>query len=136
MIPNALGNFLTPSAIYIDNDKNIHIGQIAKERSVTNPKQTAQVFKRYMGSNKTIKLSGKDYSAVELSSFVLSRLKEDAEKHLGETLTQAVISVPAYFNDTQRKATKQAGEMAGLKVERLVNEPTAAAIASVDDPAK
>ncbi|MGB1311369.1 MAG: Hsp70 family protein [Leucothrix sp.] len=129
LIPNALGDLLTPSAVYIDHDNNIHIGRIARERSVTNPKQTAQVFKRYMGSNKTVKLAGKDYSAVELSSFVLARLKEDAEKHLGESLTQAVISVPAYFNDTQRKATKQAGEMAGLSVERLVNEPTAAAIA-------
>lgn len=129
LIPNALGNFLTPSAIYIDNDNNVHVGQVARERSVTHPRQTAQVFKRYMGSNKSMTLASKDYSAVELSSFILSSLKEDAENHLGETFTQAVISVPAYFNDTQRKATKQAGEMAGLKVERLVNEPTAAAIA-------
>ena len=129
LIPNALGSFLTPSAIYIDNQNNVHIGQVARERSVTNPGATAQVFKRHMGSNRAISLSGKEYSAVELSSFVLSRLKEDAEKFLGEAVTQAVISVPAYFNDTQRKATKQAGEMAGLIVERLVNEPTAAAIA-------
>ena len=129
LIPNSLGNFLTPSAIFIDDNKTVHVGQIARERAVTHPKQTAQVFKRYMGSNKNLKLSGKDYSSVELSSFVLSRLKEDAEEHLGESISQAVISVPAYFNDTQRKATKQAGEMAGLHVERLVNEPTAAAIA-------
>ena len=129
LIPNALGDYLTPSAITIDSDNTVHIGRIARERSVTQPKSTAQVFKRYMGSNKSISLSGKGYSAVELSSFVLSKLKEDAEKYLGETITQAVISVPAYFNDTQRKATKQAGEMAGLDVQRLVNEPTAAAIA-------
>jgi len=129
LIPNALGNYLTPSAIFIDGDNKVHVGQVARERSVTHPKATAQVFKRYMGSNKAITLGGKDYSAVELSSFVLSRLKEDAEQYLGEVITQAVISVPAYFNDTQRKATKQAGEVAGLSVERLVNEPTAAAIA-------
>lgn len=129
LIPNALGNFLTPSAIYIDYDNNAHVGQVARERSVTHPKSVAQVFKRHIGSNKTLSLNGKQYSAVELSSFVLSRLKEDAEQHLAERVTQAVISVPAYFNDTQRKATKQAGEMAGLSVERLVNEPTAAAIA-------
>ena len=129
LIPNALGDFLTPSAIYIDNNNQVHVGKIGRERAVTNPQDTAQVFKRYMGTRKVTKLQGKDYTAVELSSFVLSRLKEDAEKHLGETITQAVISVPAYFNDTQRKATKQAGEMSGLTVERLVNEPTAAAIA-------
>jgi len=129
LIPNALGDYLTPSAIYIDSDSMIHVGQVARERSVTNPNATAQIFKRYMGSNRAIKLNAKEYSAVELSSFVLRRLKEDAEQHLGKPITQAVISVPAYFNDTQRKATKQAGEMAGLEVERLVNEPTAAAIA-------
>jgi len=129
LIPNALGDFLTPSAIYIDQDNQVHVGKVGRERAVTHPQATAQVFKRYMGTHKVIRLQGKDYSAVELSSFVLKRLKEDAEKHLSETITQAVISVPAYFNDTQRKATKQAGEMAGLCVERLVNEPTAAAIA-------
>ena len=129
LIPNALGDLLTPSAIYIDSSNNIHVGQVARERTVTHPKSTAQVFKRYMGSNKTLNLGGKDYTAVELSSFVLSRLKEDAENYLGEKINQAVISVPAYFNDTQRKATMQAGEMAGLDIERLVNEPTAAAIA-------
>ena len=129
LIPNSLGDFLTPSAIYIDSDEKVHVGKVARERAVTHPNDTAQVFKRYMGSRKQIKLGKREYTAVELSSFVLSRLKEDAESHLGETITQAVISVPAYFNDTQRKATKQAGEMAGLNVERLVNEPTAAAIA-------
>ena len=129
LIPNSSGELLTPSAIFIDSDNTIHVGQVARERSVTHPKQTAQVFKRYMGSDKKIKLNGKNYTAVELSSFVLSKLKQDAEEHLGEVITQAVISVPAYFNDTQRKATIQAGEVAGLTVERLVNEPTAAAIA-------
>ena len=129
LIPNSSGGLLTPSAIFIDSDNTVHVGQVGRERSVTNPKDTAQVFKRYMGSDKKLKLNGKNYTAVELSSFVLSKLKQDAEEHLGEVVTQAVISVPAYFNDTQRKATIQAGEMAGLKVERLVNEPTAAAIA-------
>ena len=129
LIPNSSGGLLTPSAIFIDSDNTVHVGQVGRERSVTNPKDTAQVFKRYMGSDKQLKLNGKNYTAVELSSFVLSKLKQDAEEHLGEVITQAVISVPAYFNDTQRKATIQAGEMAGLKVERLVNEPTAAAIA-------
>lgn len=129
LIPNALGDYLTPSAVYIDEQSRVHVGKVARERAVTHPEATAQVFKRYMGTRKTISMKGKEYSAVELSGFVLARLKEDAEKHLGETITQAVISVPAYFNDTQRKATKQAGEMCGLSVERLVNEPTAAAIA-------
>jgi molecular chaperone HscC len=129
LIPNASGELLTPSAIFIASDNTVHVGQIARERSVTNPKDTAQVFKRYMGSDKKLKLNGKNYTAVELSSFVLSKLKQDAEAHLGEVVSQAVISVPAYFNDTQRKATIHAGEMAGLSVERLVNEPTAAAIA-------
>ncbi|WP_022950943.1 molecular chaperone HscC [Leucothrix mucor] len=129
LIPNALGDFLTPSVVYIDPDNQVHVGKVAQERSITEPQATASVFKRYMGTHKSLTLRGKDYTAVELSAFILSRLKEDAEKFLGETVTQAVISVPAYFNDTQRKATKQAGEMAGLTVERLVNEPTAAAIA-------
>jgi molecular chaperone HscC len=129
LIPNSSGEFLTPSAIFIDSDNTVHVGQVGRERAVTNPKDTAQVFKRYMGGDKKLKLNDKNYTAVELSSFVLSKLKQDAEEHLGEVVTQAVVSVPAYFNDTQRKATIQAGEMAGLTVERLVNEPTAAAIA-------
>ncbi|MCL4163864.1 UNVERIFIED_CONTAM: hypothetical protein GTU68_030776, partial [Idotea baltica] len=128
LIPNGLGEFLTPSAVYIDNNNQVHVGKVARERSVTSPDLTAQVFKRAMGTNIKVTLANRDYSAVELSSFVLSRLKEDAENHLGESITQVVISVPAYFNDTQRKATVQAGEMAGFIVERLVNEPTAAAI--------
>ncbi|RVU86344.1 molecular chaperone HscC [Leucothrix sargassi] len=129
LVPNSLGDFLTPSAVYIDSDEKVHVGKVAKERAVTNPNDVVQVFKRYMGTRKEIKIGKREYTAVELSSFVLSRLKEDAEKHFGETITKAVISVPAYFNDTQRKATMQAGEMAGLSVARLVNEPTAAAIA-------
>ncbi len=116
LIPNSSGELLTPSAIFIDSDNTIHVGQVARERSVTHPKRTAQVFKRYMGSDKKIKLNGKNYTAVELSSFVLSKLKQDAEEHFGEVITQAVISVPAYFNDTQRKATIQAGEVAGVTV--------------------
>ena len=128
LIPNSLGEWLTPSAIFLDADNNLIVGQTARERSVTDPEHTASVFKRYMGTNRKIKLGKKTFSATELSALVLKSLKADAEQLLGEEITQAVISVPAYFNDTQRKATVLAGELAGLKVERLINEPTAAAM--------
>jgi len=128
LIPNRLGEWLTPSAIFLDADDKLIVGQTARERSVTDPTHTASVFKRYMGTNRKIKLGKKTFSATELSAMVLKSLKDDAEEYLGETITQAVISVPAYFNDTQRKATVLAGELADLKVERLINEPTAAAM--------
>lgn len=128
LIPNRLGEWLTPSAIFLDADDKLIVGQTARERSVTDPTHTASVFKRYMGTNRKIKLGKKNFSATELSAMVLKSLKDDAEQYLGETITQAVISVPAYFNDTQRKATVLAGELADLKVERLINEPTAAAM--------
>ncbi|MDD6796584.1 MAG: molecular chaperone HscC [Clostridiaceae bacterium] len=130
VIPNRLGENLTPSIVSIDEDtEEIYVGKIAKERIVTHPNFTAEVFKRSMGTEKKYKLGSKEFSSEELSSFVLRSLKEDAEKYLGQTINEAVISVPAYFNDDQRKATVRAGKLAGLKVERMINEPTAASIA-------
>jgi len=129
VIPNRLGEHLTPSIVSIDENNQIFVGNIAKERQLTYPDYTASVFKRNMGTRKEYKLGNKKFLPEELSSFVIRCLKEDAETYLNQTIKEAVISVPAYFNDAQRKATKRAGELAGLKVERLINEPTAAAIA-------
>ena len=129
LIPNRLGKKLTPSVVSIDEEGQIYVGETAEERMRLYPDSAASVFKRSMGSDKEFLLSGKAYRAEELSSFVLRSLKEDAEHYLGEPVTEAVISVPAYFNDARRRATKKAGELAGLTVERIVSEPTAAAIA-------
>ncbi|MBQ9155191.1 MAG: molecular chaperone HscC [Eubacterium sp.] len=129
IIPNRLGERLTPSVVSIDEDDQVYVGESARERLALHPDQGAHLFKRSMGSRKEFKLGGKTFSAQDLSSFVLRQLKEDAESYLGEPVTEAVISVPAYFNDIKRKATKRAGELAGLKVERIISEPTAAAIA-------
>ncbi|MCP1305798.1 molecular chaperone HscC [Paenibacillus tyrfis] len=128
MIPNVLGERLTPSIVSVDENGEILVGQIAKERLITHPDLTAATFKRYMGTEKTYRLGPYTFSPEELSSFVIRSLKADAEAFFGHPVTEAVISVPAYFNDTQRKATKRAAEIAGLKVERLISEPTAAAI--------
>lgn len=129
IIPNRLGKHLTPSIVSIDEKEQIYVGETAKERQILYPDTTAKVFKRDMGSNKKFHLGTKSFTAEELSSFVLRSLKEDAECYLKEEVTEAVISVPAYFDDKRRKATKRAGELAGLKVERIISEPTAAAIA-------
>ncbi len=129
LIPNRLGKFLTPSVVSIDEEEQIYVGETARERMLLHPDSAASVFKRNMGSDKKYVLNNKDYTAEELSSFVLRSLKEDAEEYLHEEVTEAVISVPAYFNDMRRRATKRAGELAGLKVERIISEPTAAAIA-------
>lgn len=129
VIPNKLGENLTPSVVSVDEDGIVYVGKTAKERKQLYPEQTAEIFKRSMGTNKKFVLGEKEFTAEELSSLVLKSLKEDAEVYLGQTIEEAVISVPAYFNDTQRKATKKAGELAGFKVERIVSEPTAAAIA-------
>ena len=129
IIPNRLGDNLTPSVVSIDEEGTVYIGKTAKERKLTFPDQSADVFKRSMGTGKLFKLGERELSAEELSSLVLKSLKEDAESYLGYEVKEAVISVPAYFNDAQRKATKRAGEMAGFVVERIVSEPTAAAIA-------
>jgi molecular chaperone HscC len=129
IIPNRLGENLTPSVVSIDEEGTVYVGRTAKERKQLFPDTCASVFKRNMGSDKKYELSGKELTAEELSSFILRSLKEDAEEFLGEPVEEAVISVPAYFNDMRRKATKRAGELAGLKVERIISEPTAAAIA-------
>ncbi|EHD5881242.1 TPA: molecular chaperone HscC [Listeria monocytogenes] len=129
LIPNVFGDFLTPSVVGVDDNGEFLIGKIAKERLTSHPEKTAAVFKRFMGTEKNYYLGKQAFSATDLSSFVLKSLKEDAEKFLGETCTEAVISVPAYFNNSQRKATIDAAFLAGLKVERLISEPTAAAIA-------
>lgn len=128
IIPNRLGNHMTPSVVSVDGEQ-VYVGETAKERQILFPDSSASVFKRNMGSQKVYQLDGKRFTAEELSSFVLRSLKEDAEHYLQEPVKEAVISVPAYFNETRRKATKRAGELAGLKVERIISEPTAAAIA-------
>ncbi len=128
IIPNAFGEHLTPSVISIDDNGEILVGQIAKERLITHPDVTISSFKRFMGTEKIFHLGKQSFNAAELSSFVLRSLKADAEAFLDEEVIEAVISVPAYFNDAQRKATKNAAEIAGLAVERLISEPTAAAI--------
>ncbi len=129
IIPNRLGKNLTPSVVSMDEEGQIYVGETAKERSLLFPGTSASVFKRNMGSGKKYKLLDKEFTAEELSSFVLRALKEDAEAFLGEEITEAVISVPAYFNDARRRATKEAGRLAGLNVERIISEPTAAAVA-------
>lgn len=129
VIPNKLGEMLTPSVVSVDDEGVVYVGKTARERGMTNPSQTASVFKRSMGTGKKFMLGEREFTAEELSSLVIKSLKEDAEAFFGHEVTEAVISVPAYFNDAQRKATKKAGEMAGFVVERIVSEPTAAAIA-------
>ncbi|MBQ7918326.1 MAG: molecular chaperone HscC [Lachnospiraceae bacterium] len=129
LIPNRLGKNLTPSVVSVDEEGNVYVGETARERMSLYPDTVASTFKRSMGSDRDYVLSGKKYKAEELSCFVLKSLKEDAEVFLGQEITEAVISVPAYFDDKRRKATKRAGELAGLKVERIISEPTAAAIA-------
>ena len=129
IVPNALGAFLTPSCVGIDDDGSVLVGEAARARLQTHPQLSAALFKRYMGSERITQLGKQRLRPEELSSMVLRALKEDAEAWLGETVTEAIITVPAYFSDAQRKATKVAGQLAGLKVERLLNEPTAAALA-------
>ncbi|HRK68148.1 MAG TPA: Hsp70 family protein, partial [Hyphomonas sp.] len=126
LIPNSLGEVLTPSAVGYAEDGTLLVGRAAKDRLLTHPQLTAARFKRYMGTEHELKLGKKSFRAEELSSFVLRALRADAEAHLGHAVDEAVISVPAYFNDIQRKATITAAEFAGLKVNRLINEPTAA----------
>ncbi len=129
LIPNSFNEYMTPSVVGFDDNKNMLVGKIAKERLISHPHKTAASFKCFMGSSKKIMLDGREFTAAELSSFILRQLKEDAESFLGESVEEAVISVPAYFDDNGRSATKLAGEMAGFKVERIVNEPSAAALA-------
>ncbi|ROL66423.1 molecular chaperone HscC [Pseudomonas vranovensis] len=129
LIPNALGDVLTPSVVSLDEDGSILVGKAARSRLTTHPQRTAAAFKRFMGSEKKISLGEQAFSPEELSALVLGALKADAEAFLGCPISEAVISVPAYFSDEQRKRTSFAAELAGLKVQRLINEPTAAAMA-------
>jgi len=129
LIPNIHGKFMTPSVVSVLKNDEIIVGQTAKERLYTHPHLTAAAFKRFIGTKKQYVLGKHKLNPIELSSLVLKSLKTDAEAMLGENVYEAIISVPAYFNDQQRRATKQAGELAGLRVERLVSEPTAAALA-------
>ncbi|QXH52811.1 molecular chaperone HscC [Pseudomonas fakonensis] len=129
LIPNALGDVLTPSVVSVDDDGSILVGQAARARLTTHPQLTAAAFKRFMGSDKRYALGEHRFTPEELSALVLGALKQDAEAYLGCLVSEAVISVPAYFSDEQRKRTVFAAELAGLRVQRLINEPTAAAMA-------
>ena len=129
LIPNVFGEYLTPSVVSIEDDGTVYVGKTAKERLASHPQETASVFKRFMGTSRKYRLGKKTYLPEELSALVLKKLKEDAERYLGEPVEEAIISVPAYFNDMARNATKRAGIIAGLKVERIINEPSAAALA-------
>ncbi|MDE7202110.1 MAG: molecular chaperone HscC [Lachnospiraceae bacterium] len=128
LIPNSFGELLTPSVVGFDETGEVFVGKIAREMLITEPSTTFSEFKRNMGTDYQYTANKRSYRAEELSAFVLRRLKEDAERFLGETVTEAVISVPAYFNDDKRCATKNAGKLAGLAVERLINEPSAVAL--------
>ena len=129
IIPNAEGARTTPSVVAFSKTGEVLVGEIAKRQAVTNVERTISSVKRHMGTDWTTEIDGKKYTAQEISARILMKLKADAEAYLGEPVTEAVITVPAYFNDAQRQATKDAGQIAGLKVERIVNEPTAAALA-------
>ena len=128
VIANAEGNRTTPSVVAFNKDGERLVGQVAKRQAVANPDNTVISIKRDMGTAKKVKLNGKDYTPQEVSAMILTKLKNDAESYLGEKVTQAVITVPAYFTDSQRQATKDAGKIAGLEVLRIINEPTAAAL--------
>ncbi|AIW40843.1 molecular chaperone DnaK [Paenibacillus peoriae] len=129
VIPNPEGARTTPSVVGFKKDGERTVGETAKRQAITNPDRTIMSIKRHMGTNHKESIDGKEYSAQEISAMILQKLKSDAEAYLGQTVTQAVITVPAYFNDGQRQATKDAGKIAGLEVLRIVNEPTAAALA-------
>ncbi len=129
VIPNAEGNRTTPSVVGFTKNGERLVGQIAKRQAVTNPDNTVISIKRKMGTNEKVKIEGDEFSPQEISAMILQKLKADAENYLGTSVTQAVITVPAYFSDSQRQATKDAGKIAGLEVLRIINEPTAAALA-------
>ena len=129
VIPNAEGNRTTPSVVAFSKDGERMVGQVAKRQAITNPDRTIASIKREMGSNYKVNIDGKAYTPQEISAMILQKLKADAEAYLGQPVTEAVITVPAYFTDAQRQATKDAGKIAGLDVKRIINEPTAAALA-------
>ncbi|MDR0837336.1 MAG: molecular chaperone DnaK [Propionibacteriaceae bacterium] len=129
VVPNAEGGRTTPSVVAFTKNGEVLVGEVAKRQAVTNPDRTIRSVKRHMGTSWSTKIDDKDYKPQQISAFVLQKLKRDAEAYLGETVTNAVITVPAYFGDAERQATKEAGEIAGLTVDRIINEPTAAALA-------
>ena len=129
VIPNAEGNRTTPSVVAFSKTGERMVGQVAKRQAITNPERTISSIKREMGSDYKVEVDGKKYTPQEISAMILQKLKSDAEAYLGGPVSEAVITVPAYFTDAQRQATKDAGKIAGLNVKRIVNEPTAAALA-------
>ena len=129
VIPNSEGARTTPSIVGFKKDGEVLVGEVAKRQAITNPDRTIRSVKRHVGTNWTVDIDGKKYTSQEISARTLMKLKRDAEAYLGDTVTQAVITVPAYFDDAQRQATKEAGQIAGLEVLRIINEPTAAALA-------
>ena len=133
IIPNIEGNRTTPSVVAFTKDGERLVGETAKRQAITNPDRTISSIKRHMGSDFNVKIDDKTYSPQDISAMILQKLKADAESYLGEKITEAVITVPAYFTDAQRQATKDAGRIAGLDVKRIVNEPTAAALAYGED---
>ena len=128
IISNAEGTRTTPSVVHLKDDEVI-VGQVARNQAIVDPAHTIRSIKRKMGTNEKIEIDGQDYSPEQISAMILQKLKKDAEAYLGQPVRNAVITVPAYFNDAQRQATKNAGEIAGLNVLRIINEPTAAALA-------
>src|SRR5690349_15613215 len=129
VIPNAEGSRTTPSVVAFSKTGEVLVGEVAKRQAITNPDRTIRSVKRHVGTNWSVDIDGKSYKAQEISARTLMKLKRDAEAFLGDTVNQAVITVPAYFDDAQRTATKEAGQIAGLEVLRIINEPTAAALA-------
>src|SRR5213595_3734724 len=129
VIANAEGARTTPSVVAFAKNGEVLVGEVAKRQAVTNVDRTIRSVKRHMGTDWKVDLDGKDFNPQQISAFILQKLKRDAESYLGEPITDAVITVPAYFEDSQRQATKEAGQIAGLNVLRIVNEPTAAALA-------
>jgi molecular chaperone DnaK len=129
VIANAEGSRTTPSVVAFAKNGEVLVGEVAKRQAVTNVDRTIRSVKRQMGTDWTVSIDGKKFTAQQISAFVLQKLKRDAEAYLGETITDAVITVPAYFSDAQRQATKEAGQIAGLNVLRIINEPTSAALA-------
>ena len=129
VIPNAEGNRTTPSVVAFSKDGERMVGNVAKRQAITNPERTIASIKRHMGSDYKVNIDGKAYTPQEISAIILQKLKSDAESYLGDKVTEAVITVPAYFTDAQRQATKDAGKIAGMEVKRIINEPTAAALA-------
>jgi len=134
VIANAEGARTTPSIVAFAKNGEVLVGEVAKRQAVTNVDRTIRSVKRHMGTSWNIDIDGKKYTAQEISARILQKLKRDAEAYLGDTVTDAVITVPAYFNDAQRQATKEAGEIAGLNVLRIINEPTSAALTSWSRP--